>query len=97
MKNLEIWNNFSDEMISKLDSPIKNFLEILEVSKSISEELEIDKQICLVNIIQIIWWRKTKNFSLVKKLENLKSYLKRNINPRIAWEITFLKISMEDI
>ena len=57
LKNIEIWNDFSDEIISKLDSPIKNSLEILEVSKLISEKLEIDQQICLVNLIQTIWWR----------------------------------------
>ncbi len=97
LKNIEIWNDFSDEIISKLDSPIKNSLEILEISKSISEKLEILQQICLVNLIQTIWWRKTKNVGLVKKLENLKYLLRKNIQPRLAWEIAFLKISMEDI
>ncbi len=97
LKNIEIWNDFSDEIISKLDSPIKNSLEILEISKSISEKLEILQQICLVNLIQTIWWRKTKNIGLVKKLENLKYLLRKNIQPKLAWEIVFLKISMEDI
>jgi len=97
LKNIEIWNDFSDEIISKLDSPIKNSLEILEISKSISEKLEIFQQICLVNLIQTIWWRKTKNIDLIKKLENLKYLLRKNIQPRLAWEIAFLKISMEDI
>ncbi len=97
LKNIEIWNNFSDEIISKLDSPIKNSLEILEISKSISEKLEISQQICLVNLIQTTWWRKTKNIGLIKKLENLKYLLRKNIQPRLAWEIAFLKISMEDI
>jgi len=97
LKNIEIWNDLSDEIISKLDFPIKNSLEILEISKSISEKLEISQQICLVNLIQIIWWRKTKNIGLIKKLENLKYLLRKNIQPRLAWEIAFLKISMEDI
>ena len=97
MKNIEIWNELSNEITNKLIFPIKNSLEILEVSKLISEQLEIYQQICLVNFIQIIWWRNTKNIDLVKKLENLKFYLRTNIQPRLAWEITFLKISMEDI
>ena len=97
LKNIEIWNDFSDEIISKLDSPIKNSLEILEISKLISEKLEISQQICLVNLIQTIWWRKTKNIGLVKKLEYLKDLLRKNIQPRLAWEVTFLKISMENI
>ena len=97
MKNIEIWNDFSEEIISKLDYPIKNILEILEISKSITEKLEIFQQISLVNLIQTIWWRKTKNIGLVKKLENLKYLLRKNIQPRLAWEIAFLKISIEDI
>jgi len=72
LKNIEIWNDFSDEIINKLDYPIENSLEILEISKSISEKLEIYQQICLVNLIQTIWWSNTKNIGLVKKLENLK-------------------------
>ncbi len=96
LKNIEIWNDFSDEIISKLDSPIKNSLEILEISKLISEKLEISQQICLINLIQTIWWRKTKSIGLVKKLENLKYLLRKNIQPRVAWEVAFLKISIED-
>ena len=97
LTNIEIWNGLSDEITNKLDSPIKNSMEILEVSKLISEQLEIYQQICLVNLIQIIWWRKTKNINVLKKLENLKSHLRKKIQPRLAWEITFLKISMEDL
>ena len=95
LKNIEIWSELSDEITRKLDSPIKNSLEILEVSKLISEKLEVYQQIVLINLIQIIWWRKTKNINLLKKLEELKFYLRKNIQPKLAWEITFLKISME--
>ena len=97
LKNIEILNDFSDEIISKLYFPIKNTLEILEISKLIAEKLEIYQQICLVNIIQTIWWRETKNIDLIKKLEKLKNLLKKNIQPRLTWEITLLKISMENV
>ena len=97
LKNIEIWNELSDAITNKLDSPLKDSLDILEMSKLISEQLEIYQQIDLVNFIQIFWWRKTKNIDLVKKLENLKYYIRKNIQPRLAWEITFLRISNEDI
>ena len=96
-RNIEIWNELPDEIIRKLDSPINNIQEILELSKLISEKLEIDQQICLVNFIQIIWWRNTKKIDLIEKLENLKLYLRKNIHPRLAWEIILLKIAMKDI
>jgi len=95
--NIEIWHELSDEISNKLYAPLKNSLEILEVSKLISEKLEIYQQINLINCLQFIWWRKTKNAEVVKKLEKLKFYLRKNIQTRLAWEITFLKISIEDI
>ena len=49
LRNIEIWNNFSDEIIVKLGYPIKNSLEILEISKLISEKLEIDQINLLIN------------------------------------------------
>jgi DNA polymerase-3 subunit delta' len=97
LNNIEILNDFSDEILRKLDSPIKNSLEIIEISKLISDQLEIYQQICLVNLIQTNWWRKTNNISLIKKLENLKYHLRKKVQPRLAWEITFLKISIEDL
>ena len=96
-KNIELLSQLSDEITGKIKTPIKNYIEILEVSKLISEKLEIYQQINLINFIQIMWWRKAKNIDQIKKLENLKYYLRKNIQSRIAWETTFLKISIEDI
>ena len=97
LKNIEILNALPDEIIDKLNSPIKSSLKILEISKLITEQLEIYQQICLVNLIQANWWRKTKNADLVKKLEKLKFYITKNIQPRLAWEIILLKISIKDV
>ena len=96
-KNIEIWKELSDEITSKLIFPLKDNLEILQVCKSISEQLEIYQQICLINLIQQMWWRKTRNINLVKKLETLKSHIKNHIQPRLAWEVTLLKIAIEDL
>ncbi len=95
-KNIEILNALPDEITDKLNSPIKSSLKILEVSKLITEQLEIHQQICLVNLMQINWWKNTKNMDLVKKLEKLKVHITKNIQPRLAWEITLLKISTKD-
>tara|TARA_B100000242_G_scaffold12953_1_gene8146 strand:+ start:361 stop:1326 length:966 start_codon:yes stop_codon:yes gene_type:complete len=92
--NIDVWNKLSDETTGKLDYPLKDCLIILEVCKLITEKLDVDQQVCLVNLIQMIWWRKTKNIDLVKKLEKLKFHLRKKIQPRLAWEITFLKISI---
>ena len=94
---VQIWNEITMEIKDKLNSPLKENLDILEFSKLISEQLEITQQICLVTLIQQMWWRQTKNPNLVWKLEKLKSYLKNNIQSRLAWEVTLLKIAMENL
>ena len=96
INNLDIWNELPNEIINQLDSPLTDYLEILKLAKLISEKLEIFQQTYLVNLIQQIWWRKTRNASLVKKLETLKSQLKNKIQPRLAWEVSLLKIAIED-
>ena len=95
LRNIEIWNEISDDIIYKLDLPLKNHIEILKISKLISEKLEIYQQICLIEFLQHIWWRKTKSAILVKDLENIKSNLKNNIQPKLSWEVNLLKIGME--
>ena len=51
----------------------------------------------LINLIQQIWWKKTMDSELIKKLENLKKLIKNRIQPRLAWEVTLLKIAMENL
>ena len=60
-------------------------------------KLDIDQQMFLINFIQQKCWEKTKNKNIAKKLENLKSHLKGFIQPRLAWEVTLLKIAIEDL
>ncbi len=96
-KNIEIWKDLSDEITSKLNFPLKDDLEILKICKLISEQLEIYQQIYLINLLQQMWWRKTRNINLVKKLEKLKLHINNHIQPRLAWEVTLLKIAIEDL
>ena len=94
--DLVMYSKFQYFSIICLEIHWKSSLKILEVSKLITEKLEIYQQICLVNLMQINWWKKTKNVDVVKKLEKLKFYITKNIQPRLAWEITLLKISIKD-
>ena len=95
--NIKIWNELPNEIKDNLDFPLNNNLEILTISKTISEELNIDQQVFLINFIQRKYWEKTKNKKIVKKLEDLKVNLKNYVQPRLAWEVTLLKISIEDL
>lgn len=97
LKDIKIWNQLPNEIKENLDYPLSNNLEILKITKIISEELDIDQQMFLINFIQQKYWAKTKNKNILKKLENLKVHLKSFIQPRLAWEVTLLKIAIEDL
>ncbi len=97
LKNIQIWNELSDEIKRKLNLPMKDNLRIFEVAKLITEELDTSKQIGLINLLQQIWWRKTKDSNLIRKLENLKLLIKNNVQPRLAWEVTFFRITNQNL
>ena len=93
LSKIQILNELSQEILEKLESPFKEEIEIFEISKLISEQLEIFQQITLIEYLQYIWWRKTNDMSIVKKLENLKLHLRNYIQPRLAWEVVLIKIN----
>ncbi len=97
LNDIKIWNELPKEIKKNLDFPLSDNLEILKISKMISEELEINQQIFLVNFLQIKYWHKTKSKNIVEKLEVLKVHLKSLIQPRLAWEVALLKIAIEDL
>ncbi len=97
VNNIKLWNELPNEIKDNIDLPLRDNIEILKITKLISEKLEIEQQIFLINLIQNKWWRETKNDNMIKKLEHLKSYLKNFIQPRLAWEVTLLKIAVEDL
>ena len=97
INNIKIWNELPDDIKNNLDFPLTDKLEILKISKLISEELDIDQQIFIVNFVQKKCWGKTKNKNIINKLENLKVNLNNFVQPRLAWEVALLRIAIEDL
>ena len=97
LNNIKMWNEFPNAIKDNLGSPLTDNLEILKISKIITEELEIDQQIFLVNYLQNKYWKKTKNKNIIRELENLKVNIKGFIQPRLAWEVALLKVAINDL
>ena len=97
LDDIKIWTKIPKEIKDNLNSPLKDNLEILKISKSISEQLGIYEQIFLINLIQNKWWDQTKNSSIIKKLEVLKKHITNYIQPRLAWEVILLEIANQTL
>ena len=95
LENIQIWTRIPNEIKNNLHFPLHDNLKIFEIAKLISEQLEIQEQIFLINVIQNKWWDETKNSNIIKNLEDLKSHINKYIQPRLAWEVILLKISLE--
>ena len=93
LENIAIWKEIPKEITDNLKSPINDDLEILKISRFISEKLENYQQIFLINFIQNKWWGETQDKKIIQDLEILKKYITNNIQPRLAWEVTLLKIA----
>ena len=52
LNNIKMWNELPNEIKNNLDFSLCDSLDILKISKIISEDLEINQQVFLVNFIQ---------------------------------------------
>ncbi len=93
IKNLQYWYNIPNELREKLEIKLTNQIEILKLAKELTDELNIEQQLWLINFKQNIIWEKENNSIIVKRLEELRKQLLNYVQPRLAWEVTLLEIS----
>ena len=92
--NLQNWLSISYPLRQKLEFKLTNKIEQLHLAKEITDELNIEQQLWLVDFQQNRAWMKEKNSGKVKRLEELKKHLLKYVQPRLAWEVTLLEINM---
>ena len=92
--NIQHWLNISSRLRQKLEMKITNQIELLKLAKEITDELNIEQQLWLINFQQSNIWEKERNSTMVKKLEVLKKQLLKYVQPRLAWEVTLLDINL---
>ena len=94
VKNIKLWNTIPDNIKEKISYPIKEFSDAIILSKSIYEQLDLIQQDLLINFIQLTWWQKIKSKEIIQIMEELKLNLIRNIQPRLSWEVSLIKVKM---
>ena len=92
--NLQFWLGISSSLRQKLEIKFDNQIELLKLAKEITDELNIEQQLWLVDFEQNRVWIKKNNSNTVKKLEDLRKQLLNYVQPRLAWEVTLLEINL---
>ena len=85
------------EWISKdIKEPIADYSSALNLAKNISSDLDISQQKYLIDYLQYTWWKKTSNKIFLNSFEELKTNLKNNLQNRLSWEASLLKIVLNN-
>ena len=96
VNNLEIWHQIPENIKHDIKYPLKNYENILFLAKHITSQLDLDQQEFLLDYMQRIWWKKTKNKMFAEILEGIKKNISSNLQPRISWEVGLLKVKLKD-
>ena len=92
ISNIQNWLDISSTLRQKLGMKVTNHIEVLKLAKEITDELNLDQQLWLIDFQQNRIWEKDNNSNNVKRFENLRKQLLSHVQPRLAWEINLLQI-----
>ena len=96
LTNLESWLNIPENLRKKLSFQLNDQIQALTLAKEITEELNIEQQLWLINFQQNSIWEINKNSKIVIRLEKLRNQLLKYVQPRLAWEIALIEINFID-
>ena len=92
LENVQAWNSIPETIWPKLENLSKKSIDAITLAKIISEELNVEAQIWLINWLQYNIWNKENNVISIKRLDKLKEQLLSFVQPRLAWEVALLEI-----
>ncbi len=92
MSHMDQWKSFPSELLECLVNLPTQPIDALALARDLSEALDGEQQIWLIDWLQQRIWLKTYDPRPLKRLERLRSHLLRFAQPRLAWEVTFLEL-----
>ena len=86
------WSRVSPDLIGRLHALPNQPIEALGLARDLTEALDGEQQLWLINWLQQHLWREQQNEQVLRKLEKLRVQLLSFVQPRLAWEVTFLDL-----
>mgnify|MGYP003348590743 FL=1 len=79
-------------LLAAVDARVKP-QEALALARDLSEALEVEEQLWLLDWWQLRLWRQRPDASQQRRLETLRRQLRAYVQPRLAWEVALLDLS----
>lgn len=87
------WHLLPEGLAERLGGLPPTPLDALALAREISEGLDGDQQIWLLNWWQVGLWQRDRNPRQMARLELLRKHLLSHVQPRLAWEVTLLELA----
>lgn len=87
------WQALPEGLTARLMGLQRDPLEALALARDLSEALEGEQQLWLLNWWQLALWRRQRDPATVQVLERLRSQLRAYVQPRLAWEVALLRLA----
>jgi len=87
------WRQLPEGLADRLGERSTNPLTALELAREISESLEGEQQLWLLQWWQNRLWERHRDPRQIVRLEVLRKHLLSHVQPRLAWEVTLLDLA----
>ena len=87
------WRALPDGLAERLVALPADPVVALTLARDLSEALDGDQQLWLLNWLQLSRWRREPRPAEVERLERLRRQLRSHVQPRLAWEVALLELA----
>lgn len=86
------WERLPEGLAARFQDLPSHPLGALDLAREVSEGLEGDQQLWLLNWWQTWLWHQQRDQRQMARLEVLRKHLLGHVQPRLAWEVTLLEL-----
>jgi DNA polymerase-3 subunit delta' len=87
------WRGLPEGLAERLGALPSDPLSALALARDLSEALDGDQQLWLLNWLQLSRWRRQPRPAELERLEQLRRQLRSHVQPRLAWEVALLELA----
>lgn len=94
-KAIACWNQLQvipEQLLNQLKGSISTPLEAIKLAQSITQELDGEAQLWLVDYLQYYYWQQNHQAKLLAQWEKTRQYLLSYVQPRLVWECALLNL-----
>jgi DNA polymerase-3 subunit delta' len=93
MEHRRQWRGLPSGLAERLGALPADPLEAMALARDLSEALDLDQQLWLLNWWQLFLWHREPRLPQQHRLERLRGQLRGFVQPRLAWEVALLELS----